>query len=95
MSREDIAWMVVVIVLLIAGLLVGQRFAVPAEGAAPTDGEADLAPSETEMMDMRDDAFRARFWQGRSLDLAVQAALVLVGALSISALLPRGREEPL
>jgi hypothetical protein len=86
--------MVFAIVLLIAGFLVGQHWTVPAEGTVQMDGEADLTPSETEMMDVRDDAFRARFWQGRSLDLAVQAALVLVGALSISALLPRGQEEP-
>lgn len=36
--------------------------------------------------------FRRWFWEARSLDLAVQAALVLVGALGAAALLPRDRE---
>jgi len=89
MSREDLVWILAAIVLLIVGFLAGQRWAVPREEPV----EANPVPSEAEMLDVRDDAFRARFWQGRSLDLAVQAALVLVGALSIAALLPRGRED--
>ena len=89
MSREDLVWILAAIVLLIVGFLAGQRWVVPREEPV----EAGPVPSEAEMLDARDDAFRARFWQGRSLDLAVQAALVLVGALGIAALLPRGRED--
>ncbi|HUT17543.1 MAG TPA: hypothetical protein VM366_00175 [Anaerolineae bacterium] len=89
MSREDLVWILAAIILLIVGFLVGQRWAVPR--GEPV--EAGPVPSEAEMLDVRDDAFRVRFWRGRSLDLAVQAALVLVGALSIAALLPRGRED--
>ena len=89
MSREDLVWILAAIALLAVGFLVGQRWAVPGDEAV----ETDPLPSEAEMLDVRDDAFRTRFWQGRSLDLAVQAALVLVGALSIAALLPRGRED--
>lgn len=37
--------------------------------------------------------FRVRFWEERGLDLAVQVALVFVGALSIAALLPPSRED--
>ena len=37
-------------------------------------------------------AFRQWFWEARSLDLAVQVGLIFVGALGISALLPRGKE---
>jgi hypothetical protein len=89
MGREDLVWIVAAIALLIVGFLIGQRWAVPKEEPL----EADPVSSEAELLDARDDAFRARFWQGRSLDLAVQAALVLVGALSVAALLPRGRED--
>ena len=89
MSREDLVWILVAVALLVLGFLAGQRWAVPREEPV----EANPVPSEGEVLDVRDEAFRARFWQGRSLDLAVQAALVLVGALSIAALLPRGRED--
>jgi hypothetical protein len=96
MGREDLVWIVVAAVLLAAGFLAGQRWAAPTaeavQTADPTGVEADLVVSEAEMLES-ESAFRARFWQGRSLDLAVQAALVLVGALSISALLPRSGEE--
>ena len=37
--------------------------------------------------------FRLWFWEDRSLDLAVQAALILVGALGTAALLPSDRED--
>jgi len=37
--------------------------------------------------------FRLWFWEDRSLDLAVQAALILVGALGAAALLPSDRED--
>ena len=39
------------------------------------------------------DAFRAWFWEQRGLDLAVQVALLFVGALGITALLPEKDEK--
>lgn len=39
------------------------------------------------------DSFRQWFWENRGLDLLAQAGLILVGALGIAALLPRGRER--
>lgn len=38
-------------------------------------------------------AFRTLFWNDRGLDVLIQAALILVGALGIAALLPRGSED--
>ena len=38
-------------------------------------------------------AFRQWFWESRSLDLAAQVGLIFVGALGVSALLPRHNEE--
>jgi len=38
-------------------------------------------------------SFRALFWGDRALDLLVQTGLILVGALGIAALLPRGSEK--
>ena len=38
-------------------------------------------------------SFRQWFWEKRSLDLAVQAGLIFVGALGTAALLPRDRED--
>jgi hypothetical protein len=37
-------------------------------------------------------SFREWMWEWRSLDLAVQAGLILTGALAIAALLPREGE---
>jgi hypothetical protein len=37
-------------------------------------------------------SFRTLFWGDRAMDLLVQAGLILVGALGIAALLPRGSE---
>lgn len=37
-------------------------------------------------------AFRQWFWEHRELDLGVQVGLVFVGALGISALLPREKK---
>jgi hypothetical protein len=89
MSREDLVWILLALALLVVSFVVGQHWAAPHEEAAPTE----VAPSQPESLRPQDESFRTRFWQGRSLDLAVQAALVLVGALGIAALLPRGREE--
>jgi flagellar basal body-associated protein FliL len=91
MSREDLVWIVLAVALLVVSFVVGRRWAVPQEEAAAV--EAGAAPAQPGALGLQDESFRARFWRGRSLDLAVQAALVLVGALSIAALLPRGREE--
>lgn len=77
MSREDLTWVILVLALLVGGLLVGQRL------PAPQPGENGL-PDST--------AFRQWMWESRSLDLAVQAGLILTGALAIVALLPRPGE---
>ncbi len=37
--------------------------------------------------------FRQWFWEHRDLDLGVQVGLIFVGALGISALLPREKKE--
>lgn len=52
-------------------------------------GQQFLAPPD----DARVASFRRWFWESRGLDLAVQVALIFVGALGIAALLPRGKEE--
>ena len=80
MGREDIAWIVILVVLIIVGFLVGQRFVAPSAEEAATLAEAERA-------------FRPQFWEERSLDLGVQVGLVFVGALGIAALLPRGMGE--
>ena len=80
MEREDIPWIVILVVLVIVGFLVGQRFVAPST-------EEEATPAEAER------AFRPRFWEERSLDLGVQVGLVFVGALGIAALLPRGMGE--
>ncbi len=38
-------------------------------------------------------AFRQWFWEHRDLDLGVQVGLIFVGALGISALLPREKKR--
>jgi len=76
-GREDLTWIGLVLVLLIGGLLLGQRLL----GAQSDDG------GPTEAM-----AFRQWLWESRSLDLAVQVGLILAGALAIAALLPREGE---
>jgi hypothetical protein len=80
MGREDIPWIAILVVLVLVGFLVGQRFVASSAGEAATAAEAEVA-------------FRSRFWEERSLDLGVQVGLVFVGALGIAALLPQGREE--
>lgn len=81
MSREDIPWILLVIVLLVGGLWVGQRFLSSESDQGPQEDGASVSP------------FREWFWESRSLDLAVQVGLVFVGALSIAALLPRSKED--
>jgi hypothetical protein len=92
-SREDLGWIGAVVVLLIAGLLVGQRFMDPpqdagAERTAERAGETQVAENPE-----RASAFRHWLWEKRGLDLAVQVGLIFVGSLGIAALLPRSRED--
>lgn len=77
MGREDLTWIGLALVLLIGGLLLGQRLL----GTQSNDG------GPTESM-----AFRQWLWENRSVDLAVQVGLILTGALAIAALLPREGE---
>jgi hypothetical protein len=39
------------------------------------------------------DAFQQVFWEERPLDLALQACLIIAGALGVAAILPAGDEE--
>lgn len=81
MGREDIAWVALVTLLLIGGLIIGQRFWHLPEDVQPTPVSEAREP------------FRQWFWEARSLDLIVQVGLAFAGALSVAALLPRGRED--
>jgi len=81
-NREYVAWIGAVVVLLIAGLLIGRQLLF-----SPDDASAVRHPELVE------GSFRQWFWESRSLDLAAQVALIFVGALGIAALLPRGKEE--
>jgi hypothetical protein len=81
-SRSDIPWLVIVVLLLAAGLLIGRQFTASLSDQE-TEGPA-TAPERT---------FRLLFWEDRGLDLAVQIGLILGGALSIAALLPGRRES--
>ena len=47
-----------------------------------------ILPGETEVT-----AFRQWFWESRGLDLAAQVGLIFVGALGVSALLPRHNDK--
>lgn len=82
MNREHVAWAGAVVVLLIAGLLIGQQFLAP-----PDDAHVARCPEPVE------GSFRQWFWESRSLDLLAQVGLIFVGALGIAALLPRDKEE--
>lgn len=81
MSREDVPWIAVVVVLLVVGFAIGQRSMVSSE-------DEQTAPAKPV-----EHPFRPRFWEERVLDLLVQGGLIFAGAVSIAALLPRGREE--
>jgi hypothetical protein len=76
-GREDLTWVGLVLVLLIVGLLLGQRLLGAQSG--------ESSPREAI-------AFRQWLWESRGLDLAVQVGLILTGALAIAALLPREGE---
>ena len=75
-SRDDLPWIGLIVLLLAGGLLVGRQW-MPAHSAG--EGASESA------------AFRQWLWESRSLDLAVQVGLIFVGALGIAALLPRAQ----
>ena len=79
MSRDDLPLAALVVVLLITGLLLGQRLPT-----RPPD-LGTLTGSTT---------FRQWLWQSRSLDLAVQVGLIFVGSLGVAALLT-AQQEPM
>jgi len=83
-NREYIAWASTVVVLLIAGLLIGRQF------LAPPDAPEPAYPEQSRRVE---GSFRQWFWESRGLDLVAQVGLIFVGALGIAALLPRDREE--
>ncbi len=72
MSRDDLSWILLVIALLVASYLLGQRI---------------LGPDTTEPA-AEQSTFRLWFWKERGLDIAVQVGLLFVGTLGIAALLP-------
>ena len=82
MNREDIPWIAIIVLLLAAGFWIGQQFSSLGSEEQTADPPDAVQPS-----------FRQRFWEDRSLDLAVQVGLIFVGALSIAALLPEHRED--
>lgn len=90
MDRERITWIGTVVVLLIAGLLIGRQLLAPPDDAHVARGPEPAYPEQSRRVE---GAFREWFWESRSLDLAVQVGLIFVGALGIAALLPRGKEE--
>lgn len=77
MSRDDLPWILLVIVLLVASYMLGQRIL----------GLETIEPA-TEPAAERS-TFRLWFWEERGLDIAVQIGLLFVGTLGIAALLPR------
>ncbi len=79
MNRDKLAWLVILALLLVGGLVLGRRFMSPAGTPVSNEGEAFL--------------FRQWFWENRGLDLAVQVALIFAGALGLAALLPMDESE--
>ena len=79
MKREYVAWLIIVLILVTAGVLLGRWLVaeIPA-------GELD--PQQ------KDAAFRQWFWERRTLDLVTQASLMFAGALGVAAILP-GKED--
>ena len=97
LQREHVAWVGVVVVLLIVGLLVGQQFLAPPDDAhvvrCPETVEgAGPEPAEGAGPEPAEGSFRQWFWESRSLDLVAQVGLIFVGALGIAALLPRDKD---
>jgi len=86
-TSERAAWITAVVVLLIAGLLIGRQF-LGMPGGAPAAQRSDpIRGTSTEGL------FRQWFWESRGLDLVAQVGLIFAGALGIAALLPQGKEE--
>ena len=77
MDREIVVRGGLVLIFLVGGVLWGLRTLNP----QPIEDSPADTPS-----------FRQWWWERRSLDLAVQAGLILTGALAIAALLPRPGE---
>lgn len=77
MGRDDLPWILLVIALLVASYLLGQRI------LGPDAAEPVIAPAAEQS------TFRLWFWEERGLDIAVQVGLLFVGTLGIAALLPR------
>ena len=75
MRTERLIWAGFVVVVLLAGWLVGHSL----DPGAEKDTQAATA-------------FRAWFWERRTLDLLAQVGLLFAGALGVAALLP-GRAE--
>ena len=87
LQREHVAWAGAVVVLLIAGLLIGRQF------LAPPDDPEQSRRVEGQRPEPVAGPFRQWFWESRSLDLLAQVGLIFVGALGIAALLPRDKED--
>ena len=83
LQHEHVVWVGAVVVLLIAGLLIGQQFLAPLD---------DPEPARPEQSRRVEGSFRQWFWESRSLDLVAQVGLIFVGALGIAALLPRDKD---
>jgi multisubunit Na+/H+ antiporter MnhB subunit len=77
MNRERALQFAVIVLLLIAGMLVGWHFSI-----TPADTPTTAAGN----------AFREGFWEQRGLDLLVQVTLIFVGALGVAAVLPKHGE---
>ena len=90
MDRERATRIGTVVVLLIAGLLIGRQLLAPPDDSHVAPGPEPAHPEQNRRVE---GAFREWFWESRSLDLAVQVGLIFVGALGIAALLPSGKEE--
>ena len=100
-AQAKIAWISLVFLLLVVGLLGGRQFLNRTQGTLPTgaggesgrtQGSPLLLPDDLSRSDDAATLFRQRFWESRNLDLAVQVGLIFAGALGIAALLPMDKE---
>ena len=81
MKREYAVWLIIVLVLVTAGVFLGQWLVAKAPA-----GELNQQPSDA--------AFREWFWERRTLDLVTQAGLLFAGALGVAAILPGNEDIP-
>jgi hypothetical protein len=86
MSREDLSWILLVLVLLVVSYLIGQQVLGPERTTKPVDLSADVKAEQS--------PFRIWFWEERGLDIAAQVGLLFVGTLGMAALLPHSGEGP-